>query len=159
MKKITTILLLFVVILASCDEESQNQIANLKTVSNRIQDLGKSKEDIKAMEDPAALMQEDDYYLEYEYPIRENESYVTTYRFMDDQCFEIKLDTYLDKENYAKKVQQEVMTDMANNKNFGKTSFKEDVFLWTSTDSKTLIQLKTQNIERGTVNLVISLNK
>ncbi len=127
MKKLLVLTIILTTVFVACDEASQNEIANIKPVSKRINDLNKTMDEIKTMEDDAALMREDNYLLEYEYPVRENESYVITYRFKDNKCYEIKLDTYLDKEAYAKKIQQEVMTDMAENSDFSKTYI---LFLW-----------------------------
>ncbi len=159
MKKLLVLTIILTTVFVACDEASQNEIANIKPVSKRINDLNKTMDEIKTMEDDAALMREDNYLLEYEYPVRENESYVITYRFKDNKCYEIKLDTYLDKEAYAKKIQQEVMTDMAENSDFSKTTFRDDTFKWVSIDTKINIQLKTQNVERGTVNLSIVINQ
>ena len=154
MKKLITILLVAVVFTA-CDEASQNQIANIKTVSERIEDLGKNAEAIKAMEETAALIKEDEFLLEYEYPIREDESYVITYRFHNNSCNEIKIDTYLNKESHTKKVQAEIMADIANNKQFERGKIKNDIIKWTNHDKKITLELNTQNIERGTLNLII----
>ncbi len=156
MKKFLFPLLLLFVGITGCDDST---VDNIRSVSERINDLNKSRDEIKDMEDPAALMKEDDYLLEYEYPVRENESYVVTYRFRNDKCFEVKLDTYLDKESYTKKIQQEVLTDMANNTSFDKTKFKNDNYTWLSNDKKITVQLKTQNIERGTINLSVVINQ
>lgn len=158
MKKITLVCTLIMLVgLVSCDEESQQRIAEVKTVSERIKDLHKSSEEIKSLEDDAALMRDEEYLLEYEYPVRETESYVVTYRFNNDACFEIKMDTYLNKEIYAKKVMKEVLTDMANNDNFKKTAYKNEGYHWSSSDGGIEVVLKTHNIERGTVNLIISI--
>lgn len=156
MKKITVVCTLMMLLtLTSCDEESQQRIAEVKTVSERIKDLDQSMEVIKAKEEGAALMLDKEYLLEYEYPVRESESYVVTYRFNNDKCFEIKLDTYLNKESYVKKVMKEVLADMANNDKFKRTSLKDGDYYWVSADRQIEVVLKTQNIERGTVNLLI----
>ena len=154
MKKLITILLVAVVFTA-CDEASQNQIANIKTVSQRIEDLGKSVDAIKAMEESEALFKEDEFLLEYEYPIRDNESYVITYRFHNNACNEIKIDTYLNKESHTKKVQAEIMADIANNDEFGRGNIKNDIIKWTSKTRKVKLELNAQSIERGTISLVI----
>lgn len=150
-----TVLMVLLTCFTACDDASQNQIANLKTVSERINDLHKTRATIKDMEDDAALMKEDKYLIEYEYPIGEDESYVITYRLKNDKCYEIKIDTYLNKESHTKKVQKEIMADMANNTNFGKTSFKDDIYHWDNSDNSVMVELNTHNIERGTINLLI----
>lgn len=154
MKNVITIILV-ALILTACDEASQNQIANIKTVTERIEDLGKNAQAIKAIEESAALIKEDEFLLEYEYPIRENESYVITYRFHNNSCNEIKIDTYLNKESHTKKVQAEIMADIANNKQFKRGKIKNDIIKWTTQNKDITLELNTQNIERGTLNLII----
>lgn len=154
MKNVITIILV-ALILTACDEASQNQIANIKTVTERIEDLGKNAQAIKAIEESAALIKEDEFLLEYEYPIRENESYVITYRFHNNSCNEIKIDTYLNKESHTKKVQAEIMADIANNKQFKRGKIKNDIIKWIDQNEKITLELNTQNIERGTLNLII----
>ena len=156
MKKLFLIFILALFVI-SCDEESQNQIAGLRTITQRVEDLNKTKEEIKAIEETAALMKEENSLLEYEYPIRLDESYVTTYRFKNNKCYEIKMDTYLNQVAHAKKVQHEVISYINKNGTFSKTTLKKGIYHWESEDKHVFIDLNIQNIERGIVNLTIQL--
>lgn len=143
----------------SCSEPVHERIDRINTVKEKLNYLGKTIEEIKAIEDAAALIKEDDYLLEYEYPIRENDTYVLTYRFKSAICYEFNIDAYLEKESHAKKVMKEILIDMANNESFGETSLKNQIYTWISTNSKTLVEFNILNIERGIVNLHVKSTK
>lgn len=137
----------------SCSEPVHERIDRINTVKEKLNYLGKTIEEIKTIEDVAALVKEDEYLIEYEYPIRENDTYVITYRFKSAICYEFNIDAYLEKELHAKKVMKEILIDMANNEDFGETSLKNQIYTWISTNNKTLVELNILNIERGIVNL------
>lgn len=137
----------------SCNESITERADRINTVKEKLNYLGKTIEEIKAIEDVAALIKNDDYLLEYEYPIRENDTYVITYRFKNNICYEFNLDAYLEKESHAKKIMEGVLIDMANNKDFGKTFLKNQKYTWKSINNTTLVEFTTFNIKRGIVNL------
>jgi len=144
--------------LTSCDEPVLNQIKN-KNIANEISNLHQSKDDIKALEDKAALIKETDYSLEYEYPVREDESYVITYRFNDAGCFEIKLDIYLNKEIDAKNISNNIKNKIERNPEYGKAQLKNQIYSWRSVSKDVALELKIQNQERGIINFLIHQNK
>lgn len=137
----------------SCSEPVHERIDRINTVKEKLDYLGKTIEEIKTIEDAAALVKEDEYLIEYEYPIRENDTYVITYRFKSAICYELNIDAYLEKESHAKKVMKEILIDMANNESFGETSLKNQIYTWISTNNNTLVEFNILNIERGIVNL------
>lgn len=157
MKKILAYCIIATISLStiSCGESANERRDRINTVKEKLTYLDKSITDIKAIEDPAALMKEDKYLLEYEYPIGENESYVITYRFNNDECFEFSLETYLDNKTYANKVVKHILIDMANNENFKKTILKNKVYHWESESTNTLVELKTIETNRGVVTLLV----
>lgn len=99
MKK-QVIFLIAILNVISCGEvgTTYEQITAIKTISKRIEDINKTKTELKNSEDMVALISEEPLYLEFEYPVKENESYVIKYRFDDSGCYEIKLDTYFNKQ-------------------------------------------------------------
>lgn len=137
----------------SCTEPIHERIDRINTVKEKLNYLGKTIDEIKAIEDAAALIKEDEYLIEYEYPIRENDTYVITYRFKSAICYEFNIDAYLEKESHARKVMKEILIDMANNEDFGETTLKNQIYTWTTINDKTLVEFNILNIERGIVNL------
>jgi hypothetical protein len=144
--------------LFSCNEPILNKIKN-KNIAYEISNLHQSKDEIKAHEEKAALVRETDYSLEYEYPVREDESYVITYRFNDTGCFEIKLDIYLNKENDAKNISNGIKNKIESNPEYGKAQLENRIYSWHSVSKDINLELKTQNQERGIINFLIQQNK
>ena len=139
----------------ACGDSAEERKDRMNTVKEKLTYLDKSITEIKAIEDPAALMREDKYLLEYEYPIGENESYVITYRFNNNECFEFSLETYLDNKAYANKVVKHIISDMASNEGFKKTLLKNKVYHWESEATNTLVELRTIETNRGVVTLLV----
>lgn len=137
----------------SCSEPVHERMDRINTVKEKLNYIGKTIEEIKTIEDAAALVKEDEYLIEYEYPIRENDTYVITYRFKSDVCYEFNIDAYLEKESHARKVMKEILIDMANNEDFGETSLNNQKYTWKSINNTTLVEFTTFNIKRGIVNL------
>ncbi|MDF1673540.1 MAG: hypothetical protein P1U41_08540 [Vicingaceae bacterium] len=148
-----TIIIVLSLLTFSCSEPVHERIDRINTVKEKLDYLGKTIEEIKTIEDAAALVKEDEYLIEYEYPIREDDTYVITYRFKSAICYELNIDAYLEKESHAKKVMKEILIDMANNESFGETSLKNQIYTWISTNNNTLVEFNILNIERGIVNL------
>ncbi len=120
--------LLLATVLFSCAGEGNSfeQIPTLETIQQRIPLLNKSMVAVKKTEEKAALTREQDDLLEYEYPIREDESYVVTYRFDDAGCFEIGLDTYLNTQKEAKNVMDGVLKILAEEPSYGEPTKETD---------------------------------
>ena len=148
-----TLLLCF----ASCGEvgTAYEQINISYTVSQRISLLNKTVEEVKALENVDALFIERATYLEYEYPIREDESYVISYRFRNGHCFKIGVDTYLNKERGAKNVANGIIQLVESDARFTLSKKEFSTYLWLDKKNKACIELNIQHIERGTINLTI----
>ena len=145
----------------SCGESgsSYEQVTALKTVSERVQDLNKSTADIKQLEEKAALSKQDDDFLEYEYPVREDEMYVVSYRFDDAGCFEIGIDVYFNEEQEAQNVVDGIIKDISSNTSFNTPEKETSIYRWKTTDSKTLVELDFQHVERGMLAITIFANE
>lgn len=158
MRKLLSLSILFslVISLLSCENGSPvEKIESIKTVSERVNDLKKTISEIKTFEDKDALSREEKLLLEYEYPIRENESYVVSYRFYNNVCIEINVSTYFNNEGDAQKVKKAILKDLKGNSTFSDPAFTNDIYKWISIDSTISMELNTQNIERGTIRLSI----
>ncbi|MCO6499588.1 MAG: hypothetical protein J5I47_04315 [Vicingus serpentipes] len=153
---IVTLLCLF-----SCGESgnSYEQVTSLKTISQRVADLNKSSIEIKELEEKAALSKQDNDYLEYEYPIREDEMYVVSYRFDDAGCFEIGLDTYFNQPEDAQNVVDGITKDLSLNKSFETPSKEKNIYRWMSVDKAVSIELDFQHAERGMISVTLFANK
>lgn len=150
-KKILIILVLLVSGLYSCiDSDSMyEQVTVLKTPSQRVSDLNKMPLDIKKSEEKAALVRQENDFLEYEYPVQEDEAYIVSYRFDEEGCFEIGFDTYFNKEEEAKNVVNGILSDLK--QQYGDPKKETDFYRW-ELDSLS-IELDIQNVERGMIAL------
>lgn len=146
-----------ILLLVSCGDigTSYELVTAIKTVSKRVNDINKTIPEIKNSEDQLALVIDEPLYLEYEYPMRENESYVVKYRFNASGCFEIKLDTYFNQQNDTRKVFDEIVKDLNVNTTFEETKKGIDFFRWENSNSKTVVELDAQHIERGIISISI----
>jgi len=156
-----TIVFLTFSFLFSCggDETSYEQITSLKTISQRVADLNKSIIEIKQLEEKAALSKQNNDYLEYEYPIREDEMYVLSYRFDDAGCFEIGLDTYFNQQKEAQNVVNGIITDLSIDKSLKAPSKEINIYRWKSLDEKITIELDFQHTKRGMISITIFANE
>ena len=146
-----------ILIIISCGETgtSYEQVTAIKTVSQRVKDINKTITEIKNSEDKVALVLEESLYLEYEYPVRENESYVTKYHFDNSGCFKIKIDTYFNKQDDAEKITEAIVKDLQVNSSFGKPQRGFNLYLWKNSGNNISIELNIQHIERGMISLTI----
>ena len=149
---ITGFLLAFI----ACDNgTTYEELKSIKPVSERVYDLHKTMDEIKTFEEKAALFREENYYLEYEYPIGENESYVVAYRFNETGCFEIKLTAYLKDEDEAQKIVSKVTSNLKSSTNITSTTVVTDHYKWNTANNDATLDMDIQNIERGIVSLTI----
>lgn len=158
MKKQTLLFLsLIILTLSACLDSNPmyEQITVLKTPLQRISDLNKSDIDIKKSEEKAALVRQENDYLEYEYPIQEDESYVVGFRFDADGCFEIILDTYFNKQNEAENVIAGILENLK--PTYGEPTKETDFYYWEEGGAR--IELDTHNRERGMITLTIFATK
>jgi hypothetical protein len=154
MKKQTLILLTLIIITFSACLDSTSmyeQVTVLKTPLQRVLDLNKSDIDIKKSEEKEALVRQENDYLEYEYPIQEDESYVVGFRFDRDGCFEIILDTYFNKQTDAENVITGILEDLK--LTYGQPLKEEEHYFWEKEGVK--IELDKHNVERGMITLTI----
>jgi len=161
MRKIVSFLIVICLIvgLISCEESNSLEKVNaIKTVSERVSDLNKTISEIKSFEDKDALSRDEKQYLEYLYPIREDESYVVGYRFFDAVCFEIGITTYFNNKGDAKKVRRSILHDLKENSDFEASIKEKDFYQWRESGSTTKVELNTQGIERGIIALRIISN-
>ena len=159
MKKLIPIITLFC--LFSCGESgnSYEQITLIKTISQRVEDLNKTSFEIKEVEEKAALSKQDNDYLEYEYPVREDEMYVVSYRFDDGGCFEIGLDTYFNQPEDAQSVVDGIIKDLSVNSLFEAPQKDNNIYRWESLNKKVSIELDFQHTERGMIAVTIFANE
>jgi hypothetical protein len=144
----------------SCGEAgtTYEQISSIKTISQRVPDLNKSVDEIKKIEDEDALSREERFYIEYDYPIREDEFYVVSYRFNDITCSQIGLGIYLNKPSDAQKIVSAIIEDLSINVNFGRPKNNNDIYQWNDINNFVTIELNVQFIERGVVKVTIFSN-
>lgn len=161
--KTSTLSFVIIILLSliACGEvgTTYEQVTRLQTTSQRVPALNKTIEEVRELEEFAALSRLEDNYLEYEYPIRENESYVVNYRFDNNRCFRIGVDTYFNKRKDAQNVVNGIVKTLKADPLFGLPIKKHDVYQWESVNNEVSIELDIQHIERGTINLIISANK
>ena len=114
-------------------------------------------EDIKAKEEAAALMIEEEDMLEYEYPLKKEDSYVVTYSLDDMGVYEITLATYFELKEEAIKVKDGLKSKY--DAVYGAPSDEDDFYRWESDDGAIAVELDYVNIEEGQVMLIIMANE
>ena len=156
-KKILIILALLASGLFSCidSDPMYEQVTVVKTPLQRVSDLNKTPLEIKKSEEKAALVRQENDFLEYEYPIQEDESYIVSYRFDEEGCFEIGFDTYFNKEEEAKNVVNGILSDLK--QQYGDPKKEIDFYSW-ELDGLT-IELDIHNVERGMIALTYFATK
>ena len=147
--------------LVSCAENDSyyNQLTKVKSISERVADLNKSLTEVRKSEKKSALITEDEKFLEYEYPVGENDSYKASYFFDDAGCFEVGLDTYFSLENDAKLVLEEIKIVFENDERFGKATDSNNLLEWTSKDGLISVQLDYLNQDKGMISLTVFANQ
>ncbi len=152
---------LLLLTLAACGEvgTSYDEVTRLYSVSQRVSSLNKTIEALKEIEENEALSIETHNYLEYEFPIRADESYVINYRFRNNRCFKIGVDTYFNKQKYAQNVVDGIIKRLESDSLFGAPRKDENGYQWRGKKENINIELNIQQIERGTINLSISASE
>ena len=145
----------FLVLFISCEQSSSyEQINDYKTIEERIGNLRKPYDEVKNNEDVDALIIEEHNLLEYDFPIRKNESYVVTYRFKDSICFSMGLSTYFNKQIEAKKVVRKILNELEKDSSYHLLEKKPDYVIWNNMEDATTVKLNLQHEERGIVSLI-----
>ena len=157
MTKQSLIILIAILTIISCGEvgTSYNQITAIKTTTQRIDNLNKSMDDIRQSEEKEALSREENDYLEYEYPIRMDESYIVSYRFDEAGCFEVGLDVYFNEQKEVQLIVDGIIEELNSNGNFGNPQKEINFYRWETSDGAKAIELEIQHIERGMIALTI----
>lgn len=151
----------FIIMMISCvgSDSYYDQLTKVKSIKERVSDLNKSLTEVRKSEKKSALITEDEKFLEYEYPVGENDSYKASYFFDDAGCFEVGLDTYFSLENDAKLVLDEIKTVFENDERFGKATDSNSLLEWTSKDGLISVQLDYLNQDKGMISLTIFANQ
>ncbi len=151
----------FIIMMTSCvgSDSYYDQLTKVKSIKERVSDLNKSLTEVRKSEKKSALITEDEKFLEYEYPVGENDSYKASYFFDDAGCFEVGLDTYFSLENDAKLVLEEIKTVFENDERFGKATDSNSLLEWTSKDGLISVQLDYLNQDKGMISLTIFANQ
>ncbi|MBV6484946.1 MAG: hypothetical protein KFKLKKLM_01484 [Flavobacteriales bacterium] len=136
-----------------------DQITKVKSISERIADLNKSLTEIRKSEKKSALITEDEKFLEYEYPVGENDSYKATYFFDDAGCFEVGLDTYFSLESDTKLVFDEIKLVFEKDERFGEATDSNSLLEWSSKDGLISVQLDYINLDKGMISLTVFANQ
>lgn len=136
-----------------------DQITKVKSISERIADLNKSLTEIRKSEKKSALITEDEKFLEYEYPVGENDSYKATYFFDDAGCFEVGLDTYFSLESDTKLVFDEIKLVFEKDEHFGEATDSNSLLEWSSKDGLISVQLDYINLDKGMISLTVFANQ
>lgn len=158
---IKTILLFIIVFTFSCtgNDSYFEQITEVKTINERILDLNKSLTEVRKSEKKSSLVKEDENYLEYEYPIGDNDSYKTTYFFDAAGCYEVGLDTYFSLKNDAVDVLNKIKGVIEKDTNFRTPTNTNSLYEWNSKDGLVSVELDYVNQDRGMISLTIFANQ
>lgn len=150
-----------IIIMTSCvgSDSYYDQITKVKSISERIADLNKSLTEIRKSEKKSALITEDEKFLEYEYPVGENDSYKATYFFDDAGCFEVGLDTYFSLESDTKLVFDEIKLVFEKDERFGEATDSNSLLEWSSKDGLISVQLDYINLDKGMISLTVFANQ
>lgn len=162
MKLIKSIILFIALaFVVSCSEPESyfNQLTKVKSVTERVGDLNKNIGEIRNSEKKSALIIEDEKFLEYEYPVGENDSYKASYFFDDAGCFEVGLDTYFSTEEDAKIVKEEIKKAIESDERFEVASDSNNLLEWKSKDGLISIQLDYIGQDKGMISLTIFANQ
>lgn len=158
---IKIIILSVIVFTFSCtgNDSYFEQITKVKTINERILDLNKSLTEVRKSEKKSSLVKEDEDYLEYEYPIGDNDSYKITYFFDAAGCYEVGLDTYFSLETNAIEVLNEIKGMIEKDANFGTPTNTNSLYEWNSKDRLVSIQMDYINQDKGMISLTIFANQ
>jgi hypothetical protein len=157
MKNFIVVIILLLVVSCGNIGSYYEQISEDKTIVNRVSDLNKTIDEIRRQEKGKALKEGFDF-LEYEYVIGNNDSYVVSYMFDEKGCFEIGIDCYFAKKEDAINVQEGFMSEI-NVTNFGVPAEDNSLCRWKSADESVSIELDYINTDRGMLVLTIMANE
>jgi len=136
------------------------QLTKVKSIAERVADLNKSLPEVRKSEKKSSLIKEDEDYLEFEYPIGENDSYKATYFFDAAGCYEVGLDTYFSLETDAADVLNEIKSSFESDPNFGPpTNNANSLYEWSSKDGLVSVELDYLNQDKGMIRLTVFANQ
>ncbi len=157
--KITGLVIVIFLLSCSGNDSYYRQLTKVKSISERIADLNKTLPEIRKSEKKSSLIKEEEDYLEFEYPIGENDSYKTTYFFDAAGCYEVGLDTYFSLETDATEVLNEIKTAIETNTNFGVPTNTNSLYEWSSKDGLVSVELDYLNQDKGMIRLTVFANQ
>lgn len=157
--KITGLVIVFFLLSCSGNGSYYQQLTNVKSISDRIADLNKALPEIRKSEKKSSLIKEEEDYLEFEYPIGENDSYKTTYFFDAAGCYEVGLDTYFSLETDATEVLNEIKSAIEEDTNFGAPTNTNNLYEWNSKDGLVSVELDYLNQDKGMIRLTVFANQ
>ncbi len=152
-------ILLLLMISCSGNGSYFEQMSKIKTIQERVSDLNKTLTEIRKSEKKSFLVKEDENYLEFEYPLGDNDSFKATYLFDDAGCYEVGLDTYFASEENTKLVLDEIKAVFQNNPNFGSPKDNDNLYEWSRKDGLVSVELDYQNTSKGMLVLTIFANQ
>lgn len=150
-----------ITLLFSCtgNDSYYQQLTKVKSIAERVADLNKTLPKIRKSEKKSSLIKEDEDYMEFEYPIGENDSYKTTYFFDAAGCYEVGLDTYFSLETDAINVLNEIKAQFEKDPNFGTPTTTNSLYEWNSKDGLVSVELDYLHQDKGMISLTIFANQ
>lgn len=151
--------IIVVLLITSCGKNDSyyDQITKKKSITERIEDLNKSVGEIRKAE-KGKLMEEGPEFLEFEYTIGENDTYVISYLFDDKGCYEIGFDGYFEKEEDAQLVLDGFKNEISKT-SYGKPEEAHHLARWLSSDESVSIELDYMEVSKGMVIVTIFANE
>ncbi len=149
-KKLVSIsILILLSIIISCGEQGSyyEQFTNDKGFTSRISDLNKTIEEIRSKE-KGKLIKDDINLLKYVYEIGENDTYIVSYLFDKQGCFEIGIDGYFEKEEDANNVVNGIKSEMKESA-YNDAIEDNNLSRWKNFDDSISIELDYENTSRG----------
>lgn len=161
MKKYLVYILIISLSILSCSENKTyyDEIVSKKSIKERIEEINQPLISIRKTEKKSSLVKEDEDYLEYEYSIGIDESYVVSYFFDVAGCYEVGIDTYLNSELEAKNINEKIIEEINNSNNFKLKIDSNQLIEWVSNDGKKSIELDYENISKGMISFTVFANE
>jgi len=165
MKLITSLFsLLIVIAIFSCDNNSVKEtslyyshiIKNNKGIIRGAQ-FNENIKQIKKHERKKALITDTETILEYEYDLKDRGTYIVTYQFDKQGCYEIDLDLYLSSNTFVVEAQNTLSTYF--NDKYGTPTEEDNLLIWKDEQKTTTVELDYLNKAEGEIMLTIFANE
>ena len=157
--------LVIITILFSCNGDSPKEKDNIyfsqiiKTNKGIIRgvNLNDKKKQIKKKERKRAIITETNAILEYEYLLKEKGTYVVTYQFDQQGCYEIDVDIYLASADFINEAQKTL--DAFFRDKYGIPTQGDSLLIWKNKEKTMTIELDYLNKSEGEMMLTIFANE